>query len=105
MVTLSTLGKPTVLIRSKEKKINVEEGSAIEISCSAHGFPKPHVYWRKTTNFKIQKMRHPNLVLSQIKPENAGEYACVASNSEGKSEDILQINVLCKENVLPFYKV
>ena len=93
MVTLSNVGKPFVLIRSKEKILNVEEGSAIEISCSAHGFPKPHVHWRKTSNFEIQKMRHPTLVLSQIKPENAGEYACVATNSEGKSEDLSLIHI------------
>jgi len=93
---VEVLVKPTVLIRSKDKIVKVEEGSKVEISCSVSGFPKPHVHWRKNSNHEIKNIKHPKLIISQVEPENAGEYACVASNSEGRSEDVLQINVLFK---------
>ena len=40
----------------------------------------------------------PALILNQVEPEHAGEYLCVATNSEGRSEDGLQINVFCEFN-------
>jgi len=88
--------KPSVSINLKEKIVNVEEGSKIEFGCSAKGFPKPQVHWvLKSMPGKVLS-KVSTLILNHVEPENAGEYLCVASNSEGRSEDGLQINVFYK---------
>ena len=91
-------------INSKDKLVNAEEGSKVELGCTARGFPKPQVHWvLKSTPGKILS-RVPALMLKQVEPEHAGEYICVATNSEGRSEDGLQINVLCEFNLQSFHK-
>ena len=91
-------------INSKDKIVNVEEGSKVEFGCTAQGFPKPQVHWvLKSKPGKILS-KVPALILNQVEPEHAGEYLCVATNSEGRSEDGLQINVLCEFNLQTFHK-
>ena len=99
---------PTVAISSKDKIVNVEEGSKVQFDCSAQGFPKPQVHWILKSNPGKVLSKLPTLILNQVEPENAGEYLCVATNSEGRSEDGLQINVLCefyRQTFNKFYKI
>ena len=91
-------------INLKEKIVNVEEGSKIEFSCSAKGFPKPQVHWVLKSIPEKVLSKVSTLVLNHIEPENAGDYLCVATNSEGRSEDGLQINVFCEFNLQTFHK-
>ena len=96
--------KPTVFISSRKKIVNIEEGSKSQFECSAQGFPKPQVHWILKSNQGKVFSKLPTLILNKIKPENAGAYLCVATNSEGRSEDGLQINVLCELNLIAFHK-
>ena len=88
--------KPTVSIISKEKILKVEEGSKVEISCSAAGYPKPEVHWEVKTKPGQVLSKESTLVLRQVTPEQAGEYLCVATNTQGTSDDGIKINVLCE---------
>ena len=100
--------KPTVFISSRKKIVNIEEGSKSQFECSAQGFPKPQVHWILKSNPGKVLSKVQTLFLHHVKPENAGEYICVATNSEGRSEDGLQINVFCEFNLITlnkFYKV
>ena len=91
-------------INSKDKIVNVEEGSKVEFGCTAQGFPKPQVHWvLKSKPGKILS-KVPALTFNQVETEYAGEYLCVATNSEGRSEDGLQINVFFKFNLQCFHK-
>ena len=99
---------PTVAISYKDKIVNVEEGSKVQFDCSAQGFPKPEVHWILKSNPGKVLSKAPALILNQVEPENAGEYLCVATNSEGRSEDGLQINVLSEfylQTFNKFYKI
>ena len=88
--------KPTVSIISKEKILKVEEGSKVEIGCSAEGYPKPEVHWEVKTKPGQVLSKESTLVLRQVTPEQAGEYLCVATNNQGTSDDGIKINVLCE---------
>ena len=94
--------KPVASISSKDK-INIEEGRKLEFTCSAHGFPKPQVHWVLKSNPRKVLSKVAILMFNQIEPENAGEYLCVATNSEGRSEDFLEIIVYCEFNHQPFH--
>jgi len=90
------LVKPTVSISSMDKIVNVEEGSTTQYECSAHGFPKPKVHWILKSNPEKVLSKVSTLILRQVEPDNAGQYLCIATNSEGRSEDGLKINVFYK---------
>jgi len=94
--TVQILVKPTVSIISKEKILKVEEGSKVEIGCSAEGYPKPEVHWEVKTKPGQVLSKESTLVLRQVTPEQAGEYLCVATNNQGTSDDGIKINVLYK---------
>ena len=91
-------------INTNNKLVNVEEGSKVQFSCSAQGFPKPQVHWVKKLRPDRVLSKIHTLVLNQVEPENAGEYLCVATNSEGRSEDGLELNVFCKIHTLSYLK-
>ena len=84
--------------------VNIEEGSKAQFECSAQGFPKPQVHWILKSNQGQVFSKLQTLILHQVKPENAGAYLCVATNSEGRGEDGLQINVLCELILIAFHK-
>ena len=88
--------KPTVSIISKEKILKVEEGSKVELGCSAEGFPHPELHWVMKTKPGQVLSKESTLVLRQVTPDQAGEYHCVATNNQGTSQDGLKIIVLCE---------
>ena len=91
-------------IDSKDNIVNLEEGSRVEFGCSAQGYPKPQVHWVLKSNEKKVLSKGSTLILNLIQPESAGEYLCVATNSEGRSEEGVQINVCCEFNLQTFHK-
>ena len=90
------LVKPKVSINSKDRILTVEEGSKVEIGCSAEGYPKPEVHWEVKTKEGEVLSKVSTLLLRQVAPEQAGEYICVATNNQGTSQDGLKIDVLCE---------
>jgi len=101
--TLEVLVAPSIKISSKGA-IKVEEGSRVEISCQAAGFPKPSVRWVRKG--KLVKMKtdvveeEGRLVLPAVNPEDAGSYACVGENSEGSSRQEVLLTVFYKPRVV-----
>ena len=91
------------IILDNSMSFALEEGSKVVFGCTAQGFPKPQVHWvLKSKPGKILS-KVPALILNQVEPEHAGEYLCVATNSEGRSEDGLQIIVFCELNLQNFH--
>jgi len=99
--SLEVLVAPSIKISSKGS-IKVEEGSRIEISCQAAGFPKPSVRWVRKGKL-VQRAEvdeeEERLVMASVKPDDAGVYACVGENSEGSSRQEVLLTVFYKPRV------
>ena len=70
------------------------EGGNVTLSCNATGFPAPTVYWVKTSNG--DRFNKTELVFTNISRNEAGEYACVASNPCNTLTELAEVHVLCK---------
>ncbi|CAD5123226.1 DgyrCDS11587 [Dimorphilus gyrociliatus] len=74
-------------------------GRETSLSCRIYGgFPPPIVEWMKdgnklTSGGRISIGRHNNIVISQTKAEDEGDYACVASNVGGQQKFVTTLKV------------
>ena len=78
--------------------VEVEEGATASLDCTATGFPAPTLHWVRQSQPGLLLSKMSSLSLSSVTPEQAGGYLCVAENSQGTSNKLLKINVLCKFN-------
>ncbi|XP_055939794.1 cell adhesion molecule Dscam2-like [Argiope bruennichi] len=97
-----TLKEAPFWVKEPEDIIGVE-GQRIEIKCSADGSPKPEITWKKKAEGQImnlgdfaEQQKDGSLIISNLKAENAGMYACEAKNGIGNSLKKL-INVYVHE--------
>ena len=65
----------------------VREGENITLTCESHGYPKPHIVWRREDSDDIvilgkkhKIIENAKLRLTKISRLNMGDYLCVASN-------------------------
>ena len=70
------------------------EGGSTTLSCIASGIPSPSLSWIKVSSG--QRTNGTELVLTNIKRSEAGEYRCEASNLCGKATESTRVDVLCK---------
>ena len=63
------------------------------LSCNASGIPSPIVSWIKADG---QRIDQSELVFTNIKRSEAGEYRCEASNECGNALETATIDVQCK---------
>ena len=80
----------------------VIEGGNVRLTCNASGFPPPIVYWVKTSN--RDRFNGTELVFTNIRRSEAGEYTCVASNL-CTSTELVEVDVLCKFIAIIFSNV
>ncbi|XP_015262700.1 PREDICTED: sialic acid-binding Ig-like lectin 5, partial [Gekko japonicus] len=74
----------------------VQEGESISLSCNAESRPQPTLSWRKG-NETLKSTRQGKecvLLLSNVRPEDAGEYQCWAETPEGSANKTLRLCVL-----------
>ncbi|GFQ89077.1 nephrin [Trichonephila clavata] len=111
-VTLRVFFKPEFLVASLEK-FDVVEGEALIVNLTARANPAVMSYsWRKglvspipssplrgggedKINLRVTS-RGPLLEIKDSRREDAGQYECEATNSEGTGQTIIVVNVLCK---------
>ena len=53
------------------------------------------VHWVRGED-SVPVSRSPRLHLTEVRPDMAGSYSCVAANSEGEARQSLQLTVLCE---------
>ena len=94
---VEVLVAPQVSLAGQEQ-VEVEEGATATLDCSATGFPPPTLHWVSQAQPRRILSKMSSLTLSSVTPDQAGGYLCVAENSEGTSNKLLKINVLCKFN-------
>ena len=85
------LAAPSVKVDSH---IKVEEGSKVEINCTASGSPMPDVSWR-LNNESVEISKGKTLTIPSVRPEDNNVYTCQASNSEGVDTKDVKLIVLC----------
>ena len=95
---LEVMVAPQVVLLGSQDQVEVEEGTTAKFDCSATGFPPPSVHWSLESDPRRIVSESSSLTLSDMRPEQAGGYLCVAENSQGTSNKLLKINVLCKFN-------
>lgn len=86
------------------------EGDTATISCKALGKPKPTFSWIKASTqqnmasadrFKVNPLTG-DMIISGVRPEDGGEYKCVASNKASTVEKTVLVTVLVKPRVIEF---
>ena len=73
------------------------EGSPVNIICSATGNPDPDVKW-VTSNGKQKSFgkKSATLTFNSINRTDEGQYTCKANNSAGSTEKPVTLLVYCK---------
>ncbi|XP_015760642.1 PREDICTED: hemicentin-1-like isoform X2 [Acropora digitifera] len=69
----------------------VTEGGSLTLMCIVSGIPPPTVFWVKTSN--RERTNGTELVLTNIRRTQSGEYTCKATNSCGDALESVEIDV------------
>ena len=72
----------------------VIEDDNVTLTCTASGIPSPTVSWIKVGSGA--RFNRSELVFTNIKRSEAGEYRCEASNECGNASESAGIDVQCK---------
>nr|XP_053650237.1 hemicentin-1-like [Cherax quadricarinatus] len=103
--TINVLSPPSIIATPASRRVKVQEGNVLMLSCKAHGQPTPQVAWvtagGKVLNdsellasgLEIQD-EGQSLVLLEVNGEHEGHYTCIASNSAGSAEETFFVQVL-----------
>ena len=81
----------------------VIEGGNVTVTCNAFGFPAPTVYWVRTSNG--DRFNKTEVVFTNIRRSEAGEYKCVASNPCNTTTELADVDVRCKLVTLTSYNI
>ncbi|XP_060113669.1 sialic acid-binding Ig-like lectin 14 [Heteronotia binoei] len=73
-----------------------QEGESISLQCAAESRPNPTLSWRKRNEILncTRQGKECVLLLSDVRPEDAGEYQCRAETPHGSANRTLQLCVL-----------
>ena len=72
----------------------ITEAGSVTLSCNATGMPSPMVSWIKVDGG--ERFNSSELVFTNIKRTQAGEYRCEAGNECGNASEAARIFVQCK---------
>ena len=72
----------------------ITEAGSVTLSCNATGMPSPMVSWIKVDGG--ERFKRSELVFTNIKRTEAGEYRCEAGNECGNASEAARIFVQCK---------
>ncbi len=85
---------PQVNISSVQASYN--EGSSVDISCTASGLPVPDVQWIRNGTVKSSGKKTAFMTFNNISRADDGLYTCRANNSAGTGEQHMILVVNCK---------
>ena len=75
----------------------VKEGDDVEVYCNVTGIPDPTAIWTKVQGSETTKGILLNI--TNITRDQAGDYRCTANNTCGEESTVVNIDVLCKNNL------
>ena len=85
---------PQVAISPVQASSN--EGSSVNISCTASGKPNPDVIWIRNGVVKSSGKNAALLTFSSINRTDTGQYICRGNNSAGNVKNHVTLVVFCK---------
>jgi hypothetical protein len=89
--SLSVFEKPSFVVEPTTASANAfVAGSRAELKCSATGYPKPQIEWKKDNSAEnlplSAQITDTHLSIASVHSDDEGEYTCVASNQLGTIE-------------------
>ncbi|XP_078381391.1 protein turtle homolog B-like [Oculina patagonica] len=78
--------EPAPQVNLSSVLLSYNEGSSVNISCTASGTPDPHVKWIRNGIVKSSGKKKAFLTFSSTNRADAGMYICRANNSAGNDE-------------------
>ena len=85
---------PRISMPSVQASYN--EGSMVNVSCTASGTPDPDVQWIRNGMIRSSGKKTAFLTFSSINRTDDGQYTCRANNSAGNDEKHTRLVVYCK---------
>ena len=85
---------PQISITSVLSSYN--EGSLVNISCTASGTPIPDLQWIRGRSVESSDKKAVSLMFNKINRADDGQYTCKANNSAGNDEKHVTLVVYCK---------
>ncbi|XP_072210311.1 basement membrane-specific heparan sulfate proteoglycan core protein isoform X3 [Excalfactoria chinensis] len=100
-VILHVQAAPHIARQSEVKEVSV--GSKAVLPCLASGFPVPEISWSKLDGELPEgaRVEGTDLMLPAVSLEDAGIYACAASNSRGQEKALFVLKV--REHLVPYF--
>ncbi|XP_060245885.1 hemicentin-2 [Meriones unguiculatus] len=85
---------PQVSIDTRSQRFS--QGVEVRVSCSAAGYPAPHISWSREgltlpEDSRIHVDARGTLVIRGVAPEDAGNYSCRATNEVGTDEETVTL--------------
>ncbi|XP_060056373.1 hemicentin-2 isoform X2 [Erinaceus europaeus] len=85
---------PKVSIHAQSQRFS--QGVEVRISCSASGYPTPHISWSHEGQILQEDSRtqvdaQGTLVIRGVAPEDAGNYSCQATNEVGSDKETITL--------------
>ncbi|XP_039085354.1 hemicentin-2 [Hyaena hyaena] len=85
---------PQVSLHSRSQRFS--QGMEVRVSCSASGYPKPHISWSREghalqEDSRIRMDARGTLIIQGVAPEDAGNYTCQAANEVGTDEETVTL--------------
>ena len=88
---------PKIIMSSVYESYN--EGSLVNITCTASGTPDPDVRWMGNGIEKRSGTKTAFLTFNSINRADDGQYTCRANNSAGNDENHVTLVVHCKKYI------
>lgn len=82
-------------------RVIAQERTTVNLICIADGRPTPNLSWMKGNETIGQAKDY--IQLSEIGPEDAGKYQCLANNQYGSVKTTVEVIVQCKIYLLLGY--
>ncbi|XP_073909095.1 hemicentin-2 isoform X2 [Castor canadensis] len=85
---------PKVSIDTRSQRFS--QGMEVKVSCSATGYPAPHISWSREglalqEDSRIHVDTQGTLIIQGVAPEDAGNYSCQAANEMGTDEETVTL--------------
>ncbi|KAF3821003.1 hypothetical protein GH733_011156 [Mirounga leonina] len=85
---------PQVSIHTRSQHFS--QGMEVNVSCSASGYPTPHISWSRgghalQEDSRIHVDAQGTLIIQGVAPEDAGNYSCQAVNEVGTDEEMVTL--------------
>lgn len=98
-VNIMVMNMAPLILTADLKEYAVVQGGDIVLNCTVFGSPPPSISWAKAETLadvegeRFLVLTNKSLQIISAEKADSGEYACVASSSEGKSTIIARLDV------------